>query len=148
MVIFCLILFFFSNISNATTFGTLKKNEVNVRNGHGEEYKIINKFVKSGLPVEILHKLDNWYLIKDFEDETGWIKSYNLSFNKRNAIVVYNNTEVCRLPINGTEKCNVIAILKEDVVIGFKDCGKKWCRVILDSANTGWLEKNKLWGTI
>ncbi len=149
MIKICTIfLFLYSLVStaNAASFGTLKKNEVNVRNGPGEEYQIIRKFTKAGLPVQIVHKLDNWYLIKDFEDETGWVRVNAVSFGIKNGMVLENNTAVCRLPVSGTEKCNTIAILKQEVIVSIKACGEKWCRIIIDKSTTGWIEKNKIWG--
>lgn len=140
------ILFLIYNTAFASQFGTLKKNEVNVRNGPGEEYQIIRKFTKAGLPVQIVHKLDNWYLIKDFEDETGWVRVNAVSFGIKNGMVLENNTAVCRLPVSGTEKCNTIAILKQEVIVSIKACGEKWCRIIIDKSTTGWIEKNKIWG--
>ena len=135
------------NYCLAINFAVLRKNDVNIRNGPGEEYTVIAKFTKAGLPVQIIHKLDNWYLIRDFEDETGWVKSNMLSFGKKNALVL-EDTKICRLPVVGTEKCNVLAILKQQVIIETKYCGKKWCRVKVNYITSGWVEKNKLWGIL
>ncbi len=148
MINIILAILFFCNSSFAVGFATLKKNDVNVRNGPGKEYGILYKFTRVGMPVHIIHKLDNWYLIKDFENDTGWIKSNMLSFNKKNGLVIENNVPVCRLPTFGTEKCSKIAILKYLVITQIKYCGKKWCRIKIDQSSSGWVEKNKLWGIL
>ena len=75
----------------------------------------------------------------------GEMKIYRRELEE-NGIVLEDNTLVCRLPVSGTEKCNTIAILKQEVIVRIKACGEKWCRIIIDKATTGWIEKNKIWG--
>lgn len=126
-------------------FGTIKNNDSNMRNGPSEDYKIIAKFKKSGIPVQILHRIDNWYLVRDFENESGWIRVNNISMSRKTAMIL-NEVEMCRLPVSGSEKCTKIATLSKNVIVKIKKCGKKWCYVSIDKKLNGWVEKIYLWG--
>lgn len=80
-----LILFFCvsSKSYSLTNFGFIKSKEVNVRNGPDEKYNIIWKFNVKNTPVQIINKIDNWYMIRDYSGEVGWIKSNLIATNKK-----------------------------------------------------------------
>ncbi|RYG61260.1 MAG: hypothetical protein EON60_04240 [Alphaproteobacteria bacterium] len=54
-------------------FGSLKKTEVNVRSGPGNQYPILWVYQRAGYPVEVLAKYDNYYKLRDVEGEEGWV---------------------------------------------------------------------------
>ena len=69
-------LIFFTNSSFSSEsefFLSLKKNEVNLRQGPSLEYPIKLIYKKKYLPVIILDKSGPFRKIKDFENNTGWI---------------------------------------------------------------------------
>ena len=82
-----LILFYFSKTfaQNSINFLSLKKNEVNLRQGPSFEYPIKLIYKKKYLPVIILDKSGPWRKIKDHENNTGWIHIALLS-KKKSAI--------------------------------------------------------------
>ena len=69
------ILFFSPNsfAVESITFLSLKKDEVNLRQGPSFEYPIKLIYKKKYLPVIIIDKSGPWRKIKDFENNTGWI---------------------------------------------------------------------------
>ncbi len=148
--------FLFGNVLEASEssnmliskFGITRKNEINVRNGPGEEYKILWKFIKSGVPMEILHHLDDWYLIRDYVGEVGWVNVSTISTNQRSAIVMLDDVPICRVPVSdGVEKCQVIGILESNVIINVRFCSEKWCRVVnRGGILSGWVKRCNLWG--
>lgn len=127
-------------------FGVTRKNEVNVRNGPGKEYKVLWKFIKAGVPMEILHNLDDWYLIRDYTNSVGWIRMNFISTRIKNAIVVLDKVPMCRLPVNKMVTCHVVAYLERNVLLRVKYCNKRWCHVIYDESLSGWIERRNLWG--
>ena len=79
------LLIFFVNPSFANEgefFLSLKKNEVNLRQGPSLEYPIKLIYKKKYLPVIILDKSGPFRKIKDFENNTGWIHIALLSKKK------------------------------------------------------------------
>ena len=122
-------------------FQSLKKNEVNLRQGPSFEYPVILTYKKKYLPVIVLDKFDTWKKIKDFENNSGWIHSSQLS-RKKSAINIKNYSILFDKP---TIFSNPIAKLETGKLVLIKKCKLEWCRVSAENFN-GWILKNYLWG--
>jgi SH3-like domain-containing protein len=135
-----------ANYASAASFGVIKSNEVNLRKGPGQEYPVVAKFVHRGIPVKILNKLDNWYLINDFDGETGWIKSNLVSTKYRNGLIRDKAAPLCRLPVSGDAQCNEVAYIQHNVIFKLISCNSHWCRVRINKKLSGWMRKKYIWG--
>ena len=124
-------------------FLTLKKNEVNLRQGPSLEYPIKLIYKKKYLPVIILDKSGPFRKIKDFENNTGWIHVALLT-KKKSAINIKNNSVLYKKP---TIYSKPIAKLESGRLVLIKKCKAKWCR-ISSGDYKGWIVKNALWGKI
>ena len=84
LILFFLILFFIPNsfANENTNFLSLKKHEVNLRQGPSFKYPIKLIYKKKYLPIIILDKSGPWKKIRDFENNTGWIHTALLSKKK------------------------------------------------------------------
>ena len=60
-------------------FVSLKAKSVNVRVGPSIDYAVAWRYLKSGLPVEIIQEYDNWRRIRDAEGSEGWVNQALLS---------------------------------------------------------------------
>ena len=137
-------LIFFANSSFANEeefFLSLKKNEVNLRQGPSMEYPIKLIYKKKYLPVLILDKSGPFRKIKDFENNTGWIHIALLS-KKKSAINTKNNSIIYKKP---TIFSKPIAKLETGRLILIKKCKINWCK-ITSGKYTGWIDKSYLWG--
>ena len=142
--LFFLTIFFFSSklIANENLgFLSLKNNEVNIRQGPSFEYPIKFIYKKKYLPVEILDKSETWKKIKDFNSNTGWIHTSQLS-KKKSAICIKNNSILYKKP---TFFSKPVAKLEVGRLVLIKKCKMKWCK-ITSGKFSGWIEKNYLWG--
>ena len=142
---FLLILFFplksFTNES--INFLSLKKKEVNLRQGPSFEYPIKLIYKKKHLPVIILDKSGPWRKIRDLENNSGWIHISQLS-KKKTAICIKNNSVLYKKP---TIFSKPIAKLEIGRLVLIKKCRVEWCKI--KSGNfSGWVYKNSLWGKI
>ena len=142
---FFFILFFFpkSFANESINFLSLKKNEVNLRQGPSFEYPIKLVYNKKYLPVIILDKSGPWRKIKDFENNTGWIHTVLLSkkksaINTKNNSVLYKKSTIFSKPIARLEVGRLVLITR---------CKVKWCK-IASGGFSGWIKKNYLWGKI
>jgi SH3-like domain-containing protein len=138
------LLTFFINPSFANEvefFLSLKKNEVNLRQGPSLEYPIKLIYKKKYLPVIILDKSGPFRKIKDFENNTGWIHIALLS-KKKSAINTKNNSIIYKKP---TIFSKPIAKLETGRLILIKKCKINWCK-ITSGKYTGWIDKSYLWG--
>ena len=139
------ILFFLpkSFANESINFLTLKKNEVNLRQGPSFEYPIKLIYKKKYLPVIILDKSETWRKISDFENNSGWIHISQLS-KKKSAINIKNNSVLYKKP---TIYSKPIAKLEIGRLMLIKKCKIKWCK-ITSGGYGGWILKNALWGKI
>ena len=145
IILFFFFLPFFANIyaNEKKEFLTLKKNEVNLRQGPSFEYPIKLIYKKKYLPVIILDKSGPWRNIKDFENNTGWIHIVLLS-KKKSAINIKNNSIIYKKP---TIYSKPIVKLEVGRLVLIKKCKTKWCK-ITSGGYSGWIFKDSLWGKI
>ena len=145
LVLFFSILFFLQDsfAKDDINFLSLKKDEVNLRQGPSFEYPIKLIYKKKYLPVIILDKSGPWKKIKDFENNTGWIHTVLLS-KKKSAINIKNNSVLYKKP---TIFSKPIAKLETGRLMLIKKCKVKWCK-ITSGEYGGWILKNTLWGKI
>ena len=145
LVLFFLILLFLQDsfAKEDINFLSLKKDEVNLRQGPSFEYPIKLIYKKKYLPVIILDKSGPWKKIKDFENNTGWIHTVLLS-KKKSAINIKNNSVLYKKP---TIFSKPIAKLETGRLMLIKKCKVKWCK-ITSGGYGGWILKNTLWGKI
>ena len=140
------LLIFFANLSFASEdhfFLSLKKNEVNLRQGPSMEYPIKLIYKKKYLPVIILDKSGPFRKIKDFQNNTGWIHVALLS-KKKSAINIKNNSILYKNP---TIYSKPIAKLETGRLVLIKKCNQKWCK-ISSGEFIGWINKSFLWGKV
>ena len=129
--------------SESINFLSLKKNEVNLRQGPSFEYPIKLIYKKKYLPVIIIDQSETWRQIKDFENNLGWIHISQLS-KKKSAINIKNNSVIYKKP---TIYSKPIVTLELGRLVLIKKCKVKWCKINSGSFN-GWVMKNSLWGKI
>ena len=140
------LLIFFANLSFASEdkiFLSLKKNEVNLRQGPSLEYPIKLIYKKKYLPVIILDKSGPFRKIRDFENNTGWIHIALLT-KKKSALNKKNNSILFKKP---TIYSKPIAKLETGRLVLIKKCNQKWCK-ISSGEFIGWINKSFLWGKV
>ena len=143
-LLFFLIFFAHSSFSNEKEFFlSLKKNEVNLRQGPSLEYPIKLIYKKKYLPVIILDKSGPFRKIKDFENNTGWIHIALLS-KKKSAINMKNNSILFKKP---TIYSKPLARLESGRLLLINKCNLKWCKITSGDFN-GWIDKKYLWGSV
>ena len=143
IVFFFSILFFFqkSFANENVNFLSLKNNEVNLRQGPSFEYPIKFIYKKKYLPVKVLDKSDTWRKIRDFENNSGWIHTSQVS-KKKSAICKKNNSVLYK---KSTIFSKPIAKLEIGRLVLIKKCKANWCKITTGGYG-GWIFKDSLWG--
>ena len=95
------------------------------------------------MPVIIIDKSETWRLIKDFENNSGWIHISQLSkrksgINIRDNAIIYNKSTVYSKPNAKLEIGRLVLI---------KKCKVKWCKITTGGFK-GWIFESSLWGKI
>lgn len=100
-------------------YGSLKKSEVNVRSGPGNQYPILWIYQRMGYPVEILARYDNYYKIKDVEGEEGW--TY-IGLISRRAMGLVGGKAPANLLRHAKKGSPLVARLAPGVIVEMGDC--------------------------
>ena len=128
-------------------FVTLGAKEVNVRNGPGLEHAINWRFVKKGLPVEIISEFENWRQIRDAYGEDGWVL-HSLLSSQRNALTRPWDRDKKQYDIlhsSPSENAKPIAKIEPNVMVTVEKCAQQWCEVKTKDYE-GWVQRDILWG--
>ena len=122
-------------------YGSIKWRRVNVRAGPGFQYPIRWIFQRRDMPVLLQRELDNWYLIRDWQGEEGWIHRAAIS-RQRTVIVVGVMRAVRRTP---APDAPLVARVQGGVVGRLDECEGGWCRADFDGFR-GWIPRDQIWG--
>ncbi|MCG8470527.1 MAG: SH3 domain-containing protein [Desulfobacterales bacterium] len=120
---------------------SVKGNAVNVRTGPGTKYEIIWKGVEKYYPLEVIDQADNWYYVRDFEQDTGWIHK-KLVDKTETVITVKERCNVRKGP--GAKKGLAFVV---DSGVSFRVLGRKgnWIKVQHADGDKGWIHKSLVW---
>jgi len=145
-----LILYFSNNVfadDEVKKFVSLKGKLTNTRNGPGEEYPVIRVYNETYMPLAILHRIDNWYMVSDFQDKIGWIRVNLVNSNaKARSVILKQDADLCILKL---DRCLKIANLKKHISANVIACNKKWCRIRIKSKFlSGWIKRDVVWGVL
>jgi SH3-like domain-containing protein len=123
-------------------WASIRAEEVNMRVGPSERYKIDWIYKRQGLPVKVVRLKDGWRLVQDHEGTQGWIISRLLD-PKRMAMVTQGEPVAIRAePGEGSQ----LRWKAEAGVIGdLGDCEAGWCEFDV-AGRSGWVWQERLWG--
>ncbi|WP_421854725.1 SH3 domain-containing protein [Oricola sp.] len=134
-------------------FVSLKAKKVNMRIGPGSQYAVAYRYVRSGVPMEIIQEFDNWRRVRDADGTTGWIHGSLLSGN-RTAVTspwrqVMGSKDTVTLFSEPAGQARIIAHMEPGVVGEIRSCDGAWCEFSVDHqgrAMTGFVNQAELWG--
>ena len=123
-------------------WATIRFDEVNMRVGPSQEYKIEWVYHRRGLPVKVVRVREGWRLVRDHEGTQGWIASSQLHPD-RGALVVGEGLADIRESASGSSALKWRA--EPRVVGNLADCEDAWCEVDI-AGHKGWMRAERLWG--
>jgi len=134
-------------------FVSLKATKVNMRIGPGEDYSVAYRYVKSGLPLEVIQEYDNWRRVRDADGTTGWIHGSLLS-GTRTAIAspwrqAVDSKDTVTLYNTPAAQAGVVAYLEPGVVGKIDSCDGAWCEFEVkydERMLRGYVNQAELWG--
>jgi SH3-like domain-containing protein len=121
-------------------FASLKKGEVNVRSGPGNQYPTLWVYQRAGYPVQLLARYDNYYKIRDVEAEEGWVYIGMISGKKTGLV---GGQEPLPLYRKAEAASDIVARVAPGVVVTLEECEGTRCKVDVEGYS-GWLAKDRL----
>ncbi|HEY1794889.1 MAG TPA: SH3 domain-containing protein [Stellaceae bacterium] len=122
-------------------FEALRANKVDLRTGPGQQYPIEWVYQRRDLPVEVLHAVEHWRQIRDWEGSVGWVHEKML-WPHREAIVVGGIRALRAYP---QANAAVVARAEPGVVAKVDQCQGGWCR-IETAEYAGWVTRGEIFG--
>lgn len=127
-------------------WASIRAEEVNMRVGPGEDYRILWVFHRPQLPVKVLRLKEGWRFVQDPDGARGWVLARFLSRN-RGGIVIGKGSAVMRA--SGEAGARLLWRLAPGVTGKLGDCEADWCELEVkhsDKLYKGWVPQNRLWG--
>ncbi len=126
-------------------FASLRSDDVNMRVGPGQRYRIEWVYKRRELPVEITREFDVWRYVRDADGIQGWMQQATLM--GRRTFVVQSADATLRE--QAKESAPAVAVLKAGVIGRIRSCeaSSDWCMVQAGSYR-GYLRREQFWGTL
>ena len=150
LIINALLIFFLS--SNAFSedhkkdnyeFKSIKSDDANMRVGPGKRFEILWNFKKTGLPVKILKKFEQWYQVETPDGTIGWMWGKLLS-NKQKTVIFKQKESIYKK--NNLES-DIIAYVTKNVILDIHFCKSNWCKVeSKEHKIKGYVKTDNIWG--
>lgn len=115
--------------------------KANIRSGPGNNHEILWSVGKY-YPLDTLKKSGNWYKIRDFEGDEGWI--FHSLIKKIPAVIVKAPLVNVR---SGPETSSRV-LFQAEKGVSFERLGKKgnWFKVRHADGEVGWIHESLVWG--
>ncbi|MFD1329736.1 SH3 domain-containing protein [Mycoplana ramosa] len=130
-------------------FVSLKAKSVNLRVGPSVDYAVAWRYMKSGVPVEIIQEYDNWRRIRDADGTEGWVNQALLSGERTAITAPWMRGKGADIYVNmrrdPQSSSAVVAKLEPGVVVKVGECNGDWCHAEVDSTE-GWVAQGEIWG--
>ena len=124
-------------------WASIRAEEVNMRVGPGEDYRILWVYRRQHLPLKVLRMKEGWRFVEDPGGAKGWILARFLT-RERGAVV--RGRDPAPMRENGTKGARLLWQLAPGVVGLLGDCTSGWCQFSV-GPRQGYVEQTRLWGT-
>lgn len=129
-------------------FVSLKSGKVNLRVGPGKQYAVEWRYLKSGLPVEIMQEYDNWRRVRDSEGTEGWVHGSLLS-GQRTAMAAPWQKDRENVMIDMRKKpaksSRLSAKVEPGALLEVISCDSVWCLAKAGSVEA-YVDQSAIWG--
>ena len=123
-------------------WASIRSDEVNLRVGPGEDYRIAWVYHRQHLPLKVIRLKDGWRLVQDSAGNQGWMMSRFLT-RARGAVV--SGKGLAEMRDNGEPEARLLWRVQPGVVGLLGDCSKGWCLFTIGDRR-GYVPLARLWG--
>jgi SH3-like domain-containing protein len=123
-------------------WASLRVDEVNMRVGPGEDYRILWVYRRKQLPVKVVRLKEGWRLVEDPEGDRGWMLARFLTPD-RGAIV--QGKGLAEMREKPSADSHARWWLEPGVTGTLGGCTGGWCEFTV-AAHRGYVKQDRLWG--
>lgn len=123
-------------------WASIRKDQVNMRVGPGEDYRISWVYQRAHLPLKVLRVKEGWRFVQDPDGTQGWVLARFLS-RERSAFVIGKGPVAMRE--SGSESAKLLWKVEPGVIGLVGDCAAGWCPIAI-GLRKGFIEQARLWG--
>lgn len=124
-------------------WAAIKANEVNMRVGPGEDYRVVWVYKRQNLPMKVIRTKEGWWRVQDPAGETGWVLG-SLMTQRRGGMVKGEGLADMREKPEASSK--VKWRLEPGVTGRLGECADGWCDFSLPTGHQGYVLQDRLWG--
>jgi SH3-like domain-containing protein len=114
---------------------------VNMRSGPGTQYPVQWTLTK-GYPLQVKARRNNWFQVRDFEGDTGWV-SASVTSRQPHHIV---KSKTANLRMGPSTRQRVIARAEYGDLLRTVKRQGAWVRVKLSNGRMAWVSSSLVWG--
>lgn len=123
-------------------WASIRSDEVNMRAGPAEDYRIMWVYQRAQLPLKVLRLKDGWRLVEDPDGTKGWMLSRFLT-RARTAFV--NGRQPAEMRATGEQGSQLLWRLSPGLVGQLGECDAGWCEFAIGQRR-GFVRQDRLWG--
>lgn len=123
-------------------WASIRPDEVNMRVGPGEDYRIAWVYRRKGLPLKVLRLKEGWRLVQDPDGAQGWMHQ---RFLTRERMVYVKAKAPTPMREEATDGAKLLWKLAPGVVAKLGECDAGWCEVSLGQRK-GYVAQAQLFG--
>jgi SH3-like domain-containing protein len=124
-------------------WASLRADEVNLRVGPAETYRISWVYHRSGLPMKVLRRMEGWRLVEDPDGARGWMLA---RFLKRDRGAIVKGKGFAEMREKGENDARLLWRIEPGVSGRLGDCDAGWCHLDLGGGHMGFVLQDRLWG--
>lgn len=123
-------------------FLSLEYNEINARNGPGEDHRILWTWRAKGMPVEVIAETSDWRRVRGPDGTPGWVHKRGLTGDLTVMRVKPGAAALLASPQDGAR---TVAWLRPNAVAALDKADGDWRRVKA-GGREGWVRASEVWG--
>ena len=145
LILFLFGAIFANQIQTLPRFASHRSNSIHMHVGPGNNYPIEWKFIRQGLPVEVVAEFDTWRRVRDHQGTEGWVHKSLLS-GKRTVIIMGSLQNLYDKP---DSQSSIVARIEPSVVAVVLETQPNWCKIEIRNEQgrfKGWVSRKQVWG--
>ena len=123
-------------------WASIRSDEVNMRVGPGEDYRIVWVYHRQHLPLKVLRLKEGWRLVQDPGGAQGWVLARLLTRARSGFI---SGREPAEMHEQANANSRLLWRLAPGVVGQLGNCSSGWCQLAVGSRQ-GYVEQARVWG--